>query len=51
MREIITQIVAGTLQTALKGLEKRQEELVIKGRIETITALLKSARVLRVLET
>ena len=47
-------IVVGALVTVPKSLEKRMEELKIRGRIETIqtTALAQSARILRrVLET
>ena len=47
-------IVSGTLRTVPKGLEKRLEELEIKGTTEAIqtTALLKSTRILRrVMET
>ena len=47
-------IVTNALGTVPKGLEKKLEDLGIKGRIETIqtTALLKSGRILRnVLET
>ena len=47
-------IVISSLGTILKGLEKRLEELEIRGRIETIqmTALLSPVRILRrILET
>ena len=42
-------IVIGVLETAPENLEKRLEELEIKGRIETISTItqLKSARMLR----
>ena len=45
--------VIGNLGTVTKGLLKGLEDLKIRGRMETIqtTALLKSARILRVLET
>ena len=53
MTEIPIKVI-GALGTVLKGLEKRLDELEIRGRIETIqtTELLKSARIpRRVLET
>ena len=54
MKVTVIPIAADTLETVTKNLEKRLEELEIRGRIETIqtTALLRSARILRrVLET
>ena len=46
-------IVVGALETVFKGLKDKFGELKIRGRIKTIqtTALLKSARIRRVLET
>ena len=54
MKVTVIPIVVGTLGMVPKGLEKRLEEVEIRGRIEIIqtTALLKLARILkRVLET
>ena len=53
MRVKVVPIIIGALGTVPKGLEKSLSELEIKGRIETIqtTALLKSARIIRVLES
>ena len=51
---VVIPILNGALGTVLKGLIKGQEELEIRGQVETIqaTALLGSARILRrVLET
>ena len=53
MLTMITTVI-GVSETVLKGLGRGQEELEIKGRIETIqtTAFLRSSRILRgVLET
>ena len=45
----IIPIVTGALGTVIKGLAQGQEDLEIRGRVETIqmTALLRSARILR----
>ena len=54
MKVTVIPIVICTLRTLPAGMEKRLEELKIKGRIETIetTALLKSIRIVRrVMET
>ena len=42
-------IVIGALGTVIKGLVKGQEDLEIRGRVDTIqtTALLRSAKILR----
>ena len=53
MRAMMIQILVGAFGTVHKGLEKRIEELKIKGRIDVIqnTALLRSVRTLgRILE-
>ena len=49
MRVTVMSIGVGTLVTVPKGMEKRLEELEIRGRIETTqtTAVLKSARILK----
>ena len=54
MKETMMSVVVGALETIAHDLEKKLEELEIRGRIKTIltTALLNSARILRnVLET
>ena len=54
MKMAVIQIVIDALGAIPKGLVKEQEELEIRGQVETIqtTALLRSARILRrVLET
>ena len=54
MKMTVIPIVAGALGTIPKGLVKRQEDLEIRGQVETtqVTALLRSARILRkVIET
>ena len=54
MKMMFIPIIIDALGTVTKGLIKGQEDLEIKGRVETIhtTALLRSARILRrVLET
>ena len=49
VRVIVIQTVVGMLETILKGLKKRLENLEIRGRIENIKiiALLRSTRILR----
>ena len=46
---IVIPIIVGAIGTVSKNLEKKLEELVIRGRSETIqtTALLKSSRIIR----
>ena len=54
MKMTVTPVVIGALGTITKGLVQREEDLKIRGRVETIqtTALLRSAKILRrVLET
>ena len=49
MEVVVILIVDGSLGSALEGVEKRFEELEVKGRIET-TALIKSVGI-RILKT
>ena len=53
MKVTIISIVIGAFGTVTKGLVQGLEDLEIMGRVETIqtTALLRSARILRVLDT
>ena len=53
MKVTIISIVIGAFGTVTKGLVQGLEDLEITGRVETIqtTALLRSARILRVLDT
>ena len=52
MSVTVIAILFVALEIVPKALEKRMEELEIRGRIETLTALLRSAIILRrVLET
>ena len=52
MKVTVIPIVIGTLGTLTKGLVQGQEDLEIRGRVETIQAtLFKPPRILRVRET
>ena len=52
MKVMVIPVVTGAPGTLLKGLVWRLEELEIGGRTETITALFRSAKILRrVIET
>ena len=52
MRATVIPVVIGALDTVTKGLIQRMEDLGIRGRVETIHPLLRSATILRrVLET
>ena len=53
MKVTVIPIVIGSLDTVTEGLIKGPEDLEIRGQVKTIqtTALLRSTRIIRVLET